>query len=63
MEVDKKVTQPVPLQKTRILVNNFLVNTADLFNSFSSTVEDKISNISSKITELEILLSVLDADF
>jgi len=43
-------------------VNNFLVNTADLFNSLSSTVEDKISNISSKITELEILLSVLDAE-
>ena len=62
MEVDKKVIKPVPLQKTLILVNNFLVHTADLFNSFSSTVEDKISNISSKITELEILLSVLDVE-
>ncbi len=44
-----------------MVINNFVVNTAEFFNAFSETVEKKISNVSSKITELEILLSVLEA--
>lgn len=36
-------------------------NTAGFLNTFSDTVENKISNISSRITELEILLSFMEA--
>ncbi len=38
-----------------------MVTTSDFFNAFSETVEKKISAVSNKITELEILLSVLEA--
>ncbi len=44
-----------------MVINNFVVSTAEFFNAFSETVEKKISNVSNKITELEILLSVLEA--
>jgi len=49
------------LQKTLILINNFVANTTGFFNSFSETVEKKISHISNRITELEILLSFMEA--
>ncbi len=44
-----------------MVINNFVVNTSEFFNAFSETVEKKISNVSNKVTELEILLSVLEA--
>ena len=44
-----------------MLLNNFVATTASFFNSFSETVEKKISGVSSKITELETLLAVLEA--
>ena len=52
--------KPIPIQKTATLVNNFLVNTASFLNSFSDTVEQKLSAVSDKVTELEILLTVLE---
>mmetsp|Transcript_1792 Transcript_1792/g.2468 ORF Transcript_1792/g.2468 Transcript_1792/m.2468 type:complete len:164 (+) Transcript_1792:27-518(+) len=59
--MDKKKIKQIPLQKTLILINNFVANTAGFFNSFSETVEKKISHISNRITELEILLSFMEA--
>lgn len=56
-----KQIKPAPIQKTLVVINNFVVNTAEFFNAFSETVEKKISAVSSKITELEILLSVFEA--
>jgi len=53
--------KPVPMALTLILINNFMISTTNFVNSFSETVEKKISNISSKVTELEILLAVLEA--
>lgn len=44
-----------------LLVNNFLISTTNFINQFSETVEKKISGISTKVTELEILLAVLEA--
>lgn len=44
-----------------ILINNFVANTSDFFNTFSESVEKKISNVSNRITELEILLSFMEA--
>lgn len=51
----------MPIQKTLVLLNNFIANTTSFFNAFSETVEKKISNVSNKITELETLLAVLEA--
>jgi WASH complex subunit CCDC53 len=42
------------------LINNFVLNTAVFLNSFAETVERKISIVSNKVTELEILLTVLE---
>ncbi len=52
--------KPVPIQKTLILVNNFIINTSQFFNAFSENIERKISCVSNKITEIEILLAVLE---
>jgi hypothetical protein len=43
------------------LVNNFVLNTALFLNTFTETIENKILQTSSKVTQLEILLSVLEA--
>lgn len=51
----------MPIQKTILLLNNFVANTTSFFNAFSETVEKKISSVSNKITELETLLAVLEA--
>lgn len=51
----------MPIQKTIVLLNNFIANTTSFFNAFSETVEKKISSVSNKITELETLLAVLEA--
>lgn len=51
----------MPVQKTLVLLNNFIANTTSFFNAFSETVEKKISTVSNKITELETLLAVLEA--
>ena len=62
MSLDKTKIKPVPVQKTLILINNFIVNTTQFFNAFSETVEKKVSKISNKITEIEILLAVLEVN-
>lgn len=61
MSVDPSRIKPVTLQKTLLLINNFVVNTSIFLNSFSESCEKKISAVSSKVTELEILLAVLEA--
>lgn len=61
MTVDPSRIKPVTLQKTLLLINNFVVNTSIFLNSFSESCEKKISAVSSKVTELEILLAVLEA--
>jgi WASH complex subunit CCDC53 len=64
--IDNKIIEnfkikPVPIQKSFVLINNFVTNTIEFFNSFSESVEKRISHISNKITEVEILLAVLEA--
>ena len=41
-------------------MNNFIINTSQFFNAFSENIERKISSVSNKITEIEILLAVLE---
>mmetsp|Transcript_49836 Transcript_49836/g.98477 ORF Transcript_49836/g.98477 Transcript_49836/m.98477 type:complete len:197 (+) Transcript_49836:171-761(+) len=52
---------PVPLPKTLLLVNNFIVNTTKFLNRFSGECELKIADVSSKITSTQTALSVLEA--
>jgi Ca2+-binding EF-hand superfamily protein len=53
--------KPIPIHKTLLLVNNFVVSTSAFINEFAEACETKISGVSSKINELEILLAVLEA--
>jgi len=61
MSLDKTKIKPIPIQKTLSLINNFVISSTSFFNTFTENVETKISKISNKITELEILLAVLEA--
>ena len=60
LPIDRKAIPPIPVSKTIVLINNFVVNTTRFINHFSELCEDKISNVSSKVTELEILVSTLE---
>lgn len=53
--------KPIPAAKTLALINNFIANTTVFFNNFTEVIEDKISTLSNKITDVEILLAVLEA--
>ena len=59
--LDLQKVKPLPIQKTILLLNNFILNTTKFLNAFSETCESRISFVSSKATELEILLAVLEA--
>ena len=48
-------------QNSIILINNFISTTTIFFDNFIDDTQLKISNISNKVTELETLLSVLEA--
>jgi len=61
MTIDPSKIKPAQIQKTLLLVNNFVVSSISFLNSFSESCEKKISTVSSKVTELEILLAVLEA--
>jgi Subunit CCDC53 of WASH complex len=51
----------VPIQKTILAVNNFIVNTTTFLNDFSQDCEGKFMKISSRITDLETLLMIFEA--
>jgi WASH complex subunit CCDC53 len=51
----------VPIQKTLLLINNFVLNTTSFLNNFTEVCEKKLSGVSGKLSELEILLAVLEA--
>ena len=51
----------VPIQKTILAVNNFIVNTTIFLNNFSNDCEGKFIKISSRITDLETLLMIFEA--
>ena len=62
MDVDPSKIKPIPLSTTLLLVNQFITQTTVFLNSFSEAMEKKISKVSSRVTELEILMSVFEAD-
>lgn len=51
----------MPIQKTILAVNNFIVNTTMFLNNFSHDCEGKFMKISSRITDLETLLMIFEA--
>lgn len=61
MDIDPSQLKPIPIQTTLLFVNNFIVNTTKFLNTFSESCDIKLSNISSKINNLDIVLSVLEA--
>jgi hypothetical protein len=58
---DPDKSKPASIYPTIALLNNFLVNSHQFLNAFSENVEKKISSVSTKITQLEILLSIVEA--
>lgn len=58
---DSDKAKPASIYPTIALLNNFLINSHQFLNSFSENVEKKISTVSTKITQLEILLSIVEA--
>lgn len=44
-----------------MLINNFVLNTTSFLNNFTDVCEKKLSGVSGKLSELEILLAVLEA--
>jgi hypothetical protein len=44
-----------------LFINNFIVNTTKFLNTFSESCDIKLTNISAKINNLDIVLSVLEA--
>ena len=61
MDVDPSKIKALPVSTTLLLVNQFITQTTVFLNSFSEAMEKKISKVSSRVTELEILMSVFEA--
>ena len=60
-EMDASKFRPQGIHATVLLTNQMILQTTSFLNEFSQTVERKISNVSAKVTQLEILLAVLEA--
>ena len=58
---DLKECRPVPLRKTLVLVNNFMVSTVRFMNRFSTLCEEKLQIVSRDITRIETSLAILEA--
>lgn len=52
--------QPIPLKKTLMIVNNFIINTTEFMNKFTVLCEGKLSAVSQKTTNLEIMMALLE---
>jgi Ca2+-binding EF-hand superfamily protein len=61
MNIDTTKIRPVPIQATLLLVNNFIINTTKFLNTFSDACDEKLSKVSSRLSDLDIVLSILEA--
>eukprot|EP01114_Cavostelium_apophysatum_P018757 TRINITY_DN5875_c0_g1_i1.p1 TRINITY_DN5875_c0_g1~~TRINITY_DN5875_c0_g1_i1.p1 ORF type:complete len:328 (+),score=86.26 TRINITY_DN5875_c0_g1_i1:175-1158(+) len=59
--VDFKTVESIKQQNTVVIVNNFVVNTAEFLNKFSYWCEKKLSEVASNIERLEITMNILEA--
>ena len=58
---DLRHCRPIPIKKSLIIVNNFVVNTTRFLNRFSKIVDEKLLKVSNNISRLETTLSILEA--
>ena len=59
--MDLSKIPPVPIYHSLVLVNNFVANSVLFMNTFAENIDKKISHVSNKITDLETLLSIVEA--
>jgi len=60
-KIDYTKVEPLPFQKTLILVNDFIIKTTQFINRFASLSEQKLSEVTRNIQRLEITLTILEA--
>ena len=60
MAVDSSKIKAIPIQKTLLLVNNFITRIVGSVDNFSDSCDLRLRSISSKITEIEILTTLLE---
>lgn len=59
--LDPSKCRPASVYPTLALLNNFLLTSHEFLNSFSERIDKKLGNVSSRISQLEILLSIIEA--
>jgi len=60
-KIDYTQVEPLPFQKTLVLVNDFIIKTTQFLNRFASLSEQKLSEVTRNIQRLEITLTILEA--
>jgi len=60
-KIDYTQVDPLPFQKTLVLVNDFIIKTTQFLNRFASLSEQKLSEVTRNIQRLEITLTILEA--
>ena len=59
-ELKLDTLQPVPVKKTLLIVNTFVVHTTAFLNKFVATCESKLHKIHTDITRMETTLNILE---
>ena len=58
---DLKECRPIPIRKSLVLVNHFMVSTVRFMNRFCTLCEEKLSKVSHDVTRIETALAILEA--
>ena len=61
--IDYTKVECLPQKQLLAMVNSFVVHTVHFLNSFAHDADNKLSNTSKKIQQLEICLNLLEAKF
>jgi len=59
-KIDMKGLKPIPIKKTLLIVNTFLINTVTFTNKFLNMCEQKLSVIQKTIDRLEVQMNLLE---
>ena len=60
MDENLSTKNPMPIQTTVLLLNNFIGQTSSFLNQFALTCERKLSTVSSRISNMETTLSIIE---
>ncbi|GMH63282.1 hypothetical protein TrRE_jg809, partial [Triparma retinervis] len=52
---------PLPAATVSLLINNFVLNTSRFLNSFVQSCDEKLAGVSSKISNVETMMTILEA--